>query len=186
MNAMLNLTNSKPASVGMSSQTMPLPLPDEAPLSQEHRRNAELPAAAKTILLVDDDSGVRGMLGRVLEFEHYVVHYATTGEAASEKFFKVAPDLVLLDLNMPGADGWTAFNHICEKDPMVPVIVITARPGQYQQAVKFGVDALMEKPLNFAVLLDAIRKLLSETEAERARRLTDRNFRTVLLKNSDQ
>jgi DNA-binding response OmpR family regulator len=65
--------------------------------------------------------------------------------------------------------------------PMLPVIVITARPHQYPQAADLGVDGLMEKPLNLPVLLRAIRDLLGETEAERTRRLTDPEFKTVFL-----
>jgi DNA-binding response OmpR family regulator len=135
----------------------------------------------KQILLADDDPGVREMLGRVLESEHYTVTYAKSGREASSRFIAHPPDLVLLDLNMPDQDGWAAFRLMNVAHPMLPVIVITARPNQYPEAADLGVDGLMEKPLNLEVLLQAIRDLLAETEAERVRRLTDPEFKTVFL-----
>ena len=144
-------------------------------------RFAATAPARKRILLADDDAGVREMLGRVLESEHYVVTPAKTGRQTAAKFAADPPDLVLLDLNMPDKDGWEAFGLMCEKHPFIPVIVITARPHQYQHAVELGVDALMEKPLNLPLLLETIRHLLDETETERKRRLTNPNFQTAFL-----
>lgn len=135
----------------------------------------------KRILLADDDPSVRELLGRVLESEHYGVTFARTGREAASKFVSSPPDLVLLDLNMPDYDGWAAFRVMNSAHPLLPVIVITARPNQHPQAVDLGVDAFMEKPLNLPVLLEAIRTLLAESEADRTRRLTDPNYKTVFL-----
>lgn len=151
------------------------------PVAQNQERPAETVRSTKRILLADDDPGVREMLGRVLESENYDVSYAKNGREASTKFIADPPDLVLLDLNMPDRDGWTAFRMMNVAQPMLPVIVITARPNQYPQAADLGVDGLMEKPLNLPVLLRAIRELLAETDAERTRRLTDPEFKTVFL-----
>ncbi|MBC8125740.1 MAG: response regulator [Gloeobacteraceae cyanobacterium ES-bin-144] len=137
--------------------------------------------ASKTILLADDDPSVREMLGRVLLSENFQVVTAGTGEETTHRFAAVKPDLVLLDLNMPDGDGWSAFRFINAAQPMLPVIVITARPNQYPKASEFGVDAIMEKPLNLPILLDEIKKLLAETDGERARRLTRRDFKPALL-----
>jgi DNA-binding response OmpR family regulator len=151
------------------------------PAAQSQERPVETVHSTKRILLADDDPGVREMLGRVLASENYDVIYAKNGREASTKFIADPPDLVLLDLNMPDRDGWTAFRMMNVAQPMLPVIVITARPNQYPQAADLGVDGLMEKPLNLPVLLRAIRDLLGETEAERTRRLTDPEFKTVFL-----
>ncbi len=137
--------------------------------------------AVKRILLVDDDPGVREMLGRVLEAEYYEVIRAENGNEAGAKFVNREPDIVLLDLNMPERDGWSAFRFMEVIRPLLPVIIITARSNQYAQAEALGVDALMEKPLNLPVLLEAVKKLLAETEAERTRRLTNSQFKTVFL-----
>ncbi len=138
----------------------------------------------KRILLADDDAGVRQMLKRVLELEHYDVGTAGTGREAAAKFRAHPPDLVLLDLNMPGQDGWEAFDLMNDMHPFVPVIVITAKPQQYGRAVEVGVDALMEKPLDLPLLLDTIADLLAESEADRVRRLTNRDFKTTFLNHT--
>jgi DNA-binding response OmpR family regulator len=133
------------------------------------------------ILLADDDAGVREMLGRVLESEHYDVMSAKRGSETAAKFIADVPDLVLLDLNMPDRDGWDVFDLMKQTHPFVPVIVITARPQQYEHAAKLGITALMEKPLNLPLLLATIADLLAESEAERVQRLTDPGFKTTYL-----
>src|SRR5580704_4550313 len=150
-------------------------------MKERGQSGEEAKRVTKRILLADDDPGVHELLGRVLEFEHYEVTFAKTGREAAAKFVSDLPDIVLLDLNMPNKDGWAAFRLMNTAHTLVPVIVITARPDQYRQARELGVDAFMEKPLNLPVLLDAIRKLLAETEAERTRRLINPDFNTEFL-----
>jgi len=133
------------------------------------------------ILLADDDTSVREMLGRVLESEHYNVVYAKTGREAAAKFIADLPDLVLLDLNMPDRDGWDAFDLMNRTHSSVPVIVITAQPQQYEHAAQLGIDALMEKPLNLPLLLVIIGNLLTESESDRTQRLTNPVFRTTYI-----
>lgn len=137
------------------------------------------------ILIADDDALVRGSLAAVLESEGFVVDEAENGIEAVTRAVEHAPDLVLLDLNMPRRDGWTTFTKLDHVRPLVPVIVITARPNQYKEAVRLGVDAFMEKPLNIPILLRAIRYLTSEDENRHVRRITDPAFVTRLLDNND-
>jgi DNA-binding response OmpR family regulator len=91
----------------------------------------------------------------------------------------------LLDWNMPKMDGWTAFAKLDRVRPLVPVIVITARPHQYKEAVQLGVDAFMEKPLNIPILVRAIKRLTSEDESRHVRRITNPAFVTRLLDSAD-
>ncbi len=153
--------------------------PDRTRAVLDHLTSTQAPL--KRILLVDDDPGVREMLGRLLEAEHYEVVLAQDGDEAGAKFVAHSPDLVLLDLNMPQREGWSAFRFMTAAYPLLPVIIITARPNQYVKAEELGVDALMEKPLNFPVLLDAIRRLVLETVSQRTRRLANPQFRTAYL-----
>jgi CheY-like chemotaxis protein len=135
----------------------------------------------KRVLIADDDAVVRSALAAVLKSEGYDVDEAADGSQAVAHATARPPDLVLLDLNMPNVDGWTAFtklDHVC---PLVPVIVITARPHQFKEAVRLGVDAFMEKPLDFPVLLRAIRRFTHEPEKRHTERITDRAFVTRLL-----
>jgi|SRR5579862_7219916 len=138
----------------------------------------------KKILLADDDAGVRNTLRRVLESENYAVVTAGTGREAGAKFIEELPDLVLLDVTMPDRNGWEVFELINSTHPLVPVIVITARPHQYDRAADLGVDAIMEKPLDLPCLLQTMAKFLEESEDERVRRLTRPDFHTVQLTSS--
>jgi CheY-like chemotaxis protein len=135
----------------------------------------------KCVLLADDDDMVRAALAAVLESEGYRVAEAKDGLEAVRQAARHRPDLLLLDLNMPHVDGWNAFAQIDGFSPLLPVIVITGRPRQYEEAARLGVDAFMEKPLDMPVLLDAIKTLINEPEARRVKRITDHNFVTQLL-----
>lgn len=136
------------------------------------------------VLIADDDALVRGSLAAVLEYEGFVVDEAADGTEAVARAMAHAPDLVLLDINMPGMDGWTAFSKLETVRPLVPVIVITARPNQYDEARRLGVDAFMEKPLNIPILVDAIRQISNEGESRHVRRITDPAFVTRMLDGS--
>ena len=157
-------------------------------------RRASLPAAAPQpsaakavhhrVLIADDDALVRGSLAAVLESEGFVVDEAQDGNEAVTCAMAHTPDLVLLDLTMPQRDGWAAFSKLDQVAPLLPVIVITARPNQYRKAVQLGVDGFMEKPLNIPILVGAIKRLTSDDKHHRARRITDRAFVTQLLGNT--
>ena len=130
-----------------------------------------LPPGKKKILLVDDDSAIRKILLRLLSEEGYSVLPAANGVEALE-FASIAKfDLVLLDLNMPQKDGWETFEQLTSDDPLLPIIVITARPNQLFPALASGVGALLEKPLDFARLLETIRDLVNEPPEVRLARI---------------
>lgn len=130
----------------------------------------------KTVLLVDDDFAVLAGLAGVLVSEGYHVIHAMDGDEAIEKVRNDNSfDLVLLDLNMPKKSGWDAFKQIHAIDPFLPVIVITARPGQYSTAVAAGVGALIEKPLDLPFLLQKMEELIRESAQERLARTSGRN-----------
>ena len=150
-----------------------------SPASSPHPKATK--ANHQRLLIVDDDALVRGSLAAVLESEGFVVDEAQNGIEAVTRAIEHRPDLVLLDLNMPHWDGWTAFSQLDRVTPLLPVIVITARPNQYEKAVKLGVDAFMEKPLNIPILVGAIKALTTEDEDRHVRRITNRAFVTKLL-----
>lgn len=126
--------------------------------------------ARNRILVVDDDPSVREMLTRVLVGEGYLVWTAGDGAAALELAAVKKIDLVLLDLNMPGKSGWDIFQRFMAENPLLAVIVITARSNQLFTALGAGVAALLEKPFNFPAMLQTIGRLLAEpVEVRRAR-----------------
>ena len=164
----------------MKTLTFPgRPLPSATPPPKATK------AIHNRILIADDDALVRGSLAAVLESEGFVVDEAQNGVEAVTRAIERKPGLILLDLNMPHWDGWTAFSQLDRVTPLLPVIVITARPNQYQKAVKLGVDAFMEKPLNIPILVGAIKNLTAEDESHHVRRITNRTFVTRLLGNSE-
>ena len=164
-----------PEEAALPGATLPLRSPQPQTSHSTHNR----------ILIADDDALVRGSLAAVLEFEGFEVDEAEDGIQAVSHAVHSFPDLILLDLNMPKMDGWTAFTKLDRVRPLVPVIVITARPHQYMEAVRLGVDAFMEKPLNIPVLLRAIKRLTSEDENRHVRRITDPAFVTRFLDGAD-
>src|SRR4051812_20401240 len=105
------------------------------------------------VLLADDDRSVLDALGGVLDSEGFEVIRAANGHEAVKKFREHRADIVLLDLNMPVKGGWDTFEQLTSIDPLLPVIVITARPDAYPTAVGTGVAALMQKPLDIPALL---------------------------------
>jgi DNA-binding response OmpR family regulator len=125
----------------------------------------------KKLLLVDDDLSVRQMLTRLLISEGYTVFPAENGEKAFILAKANEIDLVLLDLQLPQHSGWDIFEKLSSEYPLLPVIIITARPNQLFLALGAGVSALFEKPLDFPKLLETIKTLLAETAETRLSRL---------------
>lgn len=130
------------------------PLTEPSPKAGRHAR--------WKILLIDDDPAIRQLLNRLLTEEGYIVVSAANGFEAIEMTNSTQFDLVLLDLNMPLLDGWDTFQEISKKNPLMPFIVITARPNQLFPAVASGTGALLEKPLDFLKLFSTIHSLLNE------------------------
>jgi len=131
--------------------------------------------AKKKILLVDDDAAIRQILVRLLQEEDYFVLTGANGVEALALAEATKFDLVILDLNMPLKDGWTTFEQLTAKRPLLPIILITARPNQLFPALASGVGALLEKPLDFVKLFDTVRNLLEEPEELRLARVAGRS-----------
>ena len=128
-------------------------------------------AVSKTILVVDDDPGIRESLRKVLQAEGYQVALAADDREAIEKFNQERIDLVLLDLNLPVNSGWDTFGTLTAIDPLLPIIIITGRQNQFELAAATGISALMVKPLNVPLLLETVVDLLDEEPERRLKRL---------------
>ena len=134
----------------------------------------------KRILVVDDDPSVREMLARVLRVEGYQAFSACDGAQALDIVSKQRIDLVLLDLNLPGQNGWEILSDLTARQPVLPVIIVTARANQVFTALSAGVGALHEKPLNFHSLLQSISRILSESVEERLDRISGKRAHAAL------
>ena len=131
--------------------------------------------AKHKMLLVDDDPAIRQILCHLLVEEGYLVLTAANGVEAVELAKATKFDLVLLDLSMPGKDGWETFKQLSTENPLLPIILMTARPNQLFPALAAGVGALLEKPLDFAKLFQTIKNLLEEPVEARLARFTKRD-----------
>jgi DNA-binding response OmpR family regulator len=138
--------------------------------------NGENPGRSKNrLLVVDDDASVRELLARVLQGEGYSVQTAVNGTEALDIAAAAPLDLVLLDLTMPGRNGWDTFAKLRTENPLLAVIIITARPNQFFTAVGAGVGALLEKPLDFPKLLETVSSLLAESAESRLARVAGKS-----------
>lgn len=116
----------------------------------------------KWILIVDDDASVRQMLSRVLSDEGYGVLTAGNSHEALGTAETLAVDLLLLDLNMPGASGWDILTELKAKKIAPTVMIITALPNQQPAARAAGVETVFEKPLDFPRLIQAVKRALAK------------------------
>ncbi|GBE00238.1 alkaline phosphatase synthesis transcriptional regulatory protein PhoP [bacterium BMS3Abin07] len=110
------------------------------------------------ILIVDDDPSIRMLYKEELEDEGYDIIVASSGEEALTLFDEQSPDIVTLDILMPGMDGIQVLRHMKEKNPKLPVIMSTA----YDYRDDFGVwasEAYIVKSADLTQLKETIRKL---------------------------
>lgn len=123
------------------------------------------------VLIVDDDLAIRESMRRVMKDAHYEVLLAANGQDAIDVFRSHPVDLLIVDLNLPIRDGWYVFEELTRLDPFMPVIIITGMPNQFRSAAAVGAGALLEKPIDPAVLLTTMKDLLGEPNEQRLRRL---------------
>lgn len=127
-----------------------------------------------TILVVDDEDDVRTLCRVNLEYEGYRVLEASDGAAALELVEQNEVDLILLDLMMPGIDGWEVVSRLKqdERTSSIPVILVTAKTDEQAQlrGIREGVMDYITKPFNPVALSRYVERSLNEDEADAARR----------------
>ena len=117
----------------------------------------------RTILVVDDEESIRFLYREELEEEGYTVITAEDGEEALRKVRKEKPDLITLDIRMPGMDGIEVLHRIREMDKNIPVIMSTAY-GEYRNDFNvWASDAYIIKTANLGELKETIKRLLGES-----------------------
>lgn len=126
-------------------------------------------AEGPRILVVDDDATVRTLLRRMLTIEGYEVDEAVDGASALEKVGSWAPDLLLLDIMMPGRDGLDVLEGL-RRTSAVPVILLTAKGEEADRVLgfRFGADDYVVKPFSTAELTARIAAVLRRTGANRS------------------
>ena len=120
------------------------------------------------ILIADDEQLMRQLVADFLRPEGYEVLEAADGKEALELYKKEQPDLVLLDVMMPGYDGWTVCREI-RRESAVPIMMITAKGEEIDQlfAYDLGVDEYITKPFSPKILVAKIKALLRRAQKEK-------------------
>ena len=125
----------------------------------------ESPDEPMRILMVDDFHDNREMYAAYLRFSGFIVDEAVTGTEAIEKALATPPNLIVMDLSLPGMDGWEAMRRL-KSDPkttQIPIVVVSghALEDSVQAAKAAGCDAFLRKPCLPQALLAEVKKLLS-------------------------
>jgi DNA-binding response OmpR family regulator len=121
------------------------------------------------VLVVDDDPDIRGLLRELLDRRGYVVSEARDGHEALRAVFEKRPDLVVLDITMPGLDGWKTLERIRELSD-VPVVMLTAKATELEKTrgLRAGADDYVTKPFGRQELLARVEALLRRTGGREA------------------
>ncbi len=121
------------------------------------------------ILVVDDDQSVTSVLKRGLTYEGFIVETASSGFEALASARERYPDLVILDIMLPGMDGLEVLRRMRSADPQLPILMLTAKDTSADQVegLQRGADDYVVKPFTFEVLLARVQALLRRREAER-------------------
>ena len=120
--------------------------------------------ASGKILIVDDDKNICELLRLYMEKEGFEASISNDGESALKKFDSFAPDLILLDIMLPGLDGWQVCREI-RSSSKVPIIMLTARADEKDelQGFQLGVDEYVTKPFSPKILVARIEAILRRT-----------------------
>jgi two-component system cell cycle response regulator DivK len=120
----------------------------------------------KKILIVDDDPMSRKLARDVLQANGYDTEEVITGEEAVAKTAQIKPDLIVMDIRLPGIDGLEATRHLKSGNATagIPVITVTAQamPGDEEKILEAGCQAYLAKPLRFKEFVSLVKTLLGD------------------------
>ncbi len=121
---------------------------------------------SRRILVVDDEQGIRGALGQLLEYEGYDVRTASNASDGIAEYQKWRPDLVFMDVKMGGMDGLEALKRLREFDPSATVVMISghATIRTAVEATQLGAYEILEKPLDTDRILVMLRNAFQHLE----------------------
>jgi two-component system nitrogen regulation response regulator NtrX len=124
---------------------------------------------SRRILVVDDEEGIRGALGQLLEYEGYEVRSASNAADGIAEYTKWRPHLVFLDVKMAGMDGLEALKRIRDLDPTATVVVISghATIRTAVEATQLGAYDILEKPLDTDRILVLLRNAVSQLDLQK-------------------
>ncbi len=115
-------------------------------------------------LVVDDEPDVVDQVKELFEIRNYAVVTATSGERALELVKKESPNIIILDIRMPGITGMDVLREVRKNYPKIRVIMLTGveDDATRQMAIGLGASGYLTKPYSYSELLDMSRKLIQE------------------------
>ena len=121
------------------------------------------------ILLVDDDPNIRQLVNLYLQKEGFEVQMAERGDEALDKFRAAPPDLMLLDVMLPGMDGWQVLRE-ARKTSNVPIIMLTAKDETFDKVLglELGADDYIAKPFDMKELVARIKAVIRRYQVPEA------------------
>jgi type II secretory ATPase GspE/PulE/Tfp pilus assembly ATPase PilB-like protein/ActR/RegA family two-component response regulator len=130
--------------------------------------SAQRPAPGAKVLLVDDEDQLRRVMRDLLERDGYDVIEAGDGVEALDQVDRHAPDIIVLDLNLPGLDGYGVLSHLRSRraTEQIPVVVLTARGDEENEVrvFEFGADDFLSKPFRARALTARLDAVLRRTK----------------------
>jgi DNA-binding response OmpR family regulator len=123
----------------------------------------------KSILIIEDEADLVLGLADAFEFEGYEVHSAPTGEKGVEMAEALSPNLVILDLMLPGMNGYNVCEAIRKNDTITPILILSARSQENDiiRGLEAGADDYVTKPFSIGELLARVRAIFRRIEPGR-------------------
>ena len=143
--------------------------PRRAGIAAPGRHRSRIEIVAATIMIVEDEPAVARGVQVALEREGYGVSVIGTGEEAVSRFAEIAPDLVLLDIRLPGIDGFEVCRQL-RRQTRAPILFLTARTDEVDKVVglEIGADDYLVKPFSLRELMSRVKALLRRAYGELA------------------
>jgi DNA-binding response OmpR family regulator len=135
-----------------------------------------------SVLLIEDDGVIARSIGAHLRHGGLDVEWAEDGERGLRKLRFERPDVAVVDLMLPGLDGWTVTERARAEGIVTPIIVISARGSEHDKvhALEIGADDYLAKPFGLAELLARLRALLRRTTARASGRVDGQSLEVDL------
>jgi len=126
----------------------------------------DMGVSTRTVVSIEDDPGIIDLFRLILKPGGYEVLGATSGQQGLALIEDAKPDIVLLDLTMPGMDGWEVYQHMKASETMrgIPVIVVTCRTSTIDEVLARNiakVDDYIPKPFGPSTLIESVERVLS-------------------------
>jgi CheY-like chemotaxis protein len=156
---------------------------DEETVDDENFENPEINEGQDYILLVDDDKTTHDVVRRAIKKEGHTVYSCFDGDEGIEQARKYLPKLILLDVLMPGRDGWSVLKELKKDKKLKDIpVVITSVLNEESMANSLGADDYMKKPIDRTFFINIVKRYITEKNQKVLIVDDDENTRDLLNK----